>query len=266
MIEVSVIITSYNKGKLIYDAVNSVNKQSFKNIELIIVDDCSDDKETIKVLGDLSSAGIRIIFNEKNIGVCESRNIGINASNGKYILLLDGDDRIAETYIELALSIFKSDNEIKIVSCEVELFGYKKGKLNLLNPEIENLIAQNALVISSMFRKEDFDRSNGFNTNMAEGFEDWDFWLTLLENGGKVYRIPKALFFYRISKKSRNNLDFIKLRRLRKQIYENHKDLYAKYLLDPVISFEYSLIKESWEYKVGKILLKPLRFIIQKLT
>ncbi|MCX6231084.1 MAG: glycosyltransferase family A protein [Bacteroidetes bacterium] len=265
MKDVSVVITSYNKGKLIQEALDSVKNQTFKNVEIIIIDDLSTDKDTLLILAEIAKTDIKVILLDKNIGVSETRNIGIRQSEGKYILLLDGDDKIAPSYIEKAVKVLESNPEIKVVSSEVELFGYMKGKMSLAEPLIENLIAQNSIIISSLFRRADFDMTKGFNKNMNEGLEDWDFWLSMLENGGEVYRIPEIMFYYRISKKSRNNLDAEKLRRLRRLIYENHKELYASYLLDPVNSFEYSLLVNSREYRIGKFLLKPLRSFISKL-
>jgi glycosyltransferase involved in cell wall biosynthesis len=266
MNKVSVLITSYNKGKYIENTLLSVKKQTYNDIEIIIVDDFSDDKFTLNKLKSLSNSVDYIKFLDENIGVCEARNAGIKLATGKYILILDGDDLIAPTYIEKAVKILDENTEIKIVTCEVELFGYKKGKMKLSEPKIENLIAQNSIVISSLFRKEDFEKTNGFNSNMKEGLEDWDFWLSILENGGKVHRIPEILFFYRISKKSRNNLSTETLKTLRYQVYENHKELYAKYLLNPLESFEYNLLINSWEYKIGKKLLKPFRALFKLLN
>ncbi len=262
---VSIIITSYNKGKFLKETINSVKNQTYQNIEIILVDDCSSDSYTKEILNDLSNDNqIKLYILSENKGVSNARNFGINKSCGEYVLIVDGDDRISETYIEKAVKILDSNSDFKIVSCEVELFGYYHGKMPLAKPEIEYLIAQNALIISSLFRKSDFIKTKGFNENMKEGLEDWDFWLSILETGGLVYRIPETHFYYRISKKSRNNLDFEKLRRLRKQIYENHKELYAKYMLDPVNSFEYTLVVNSKEYKLGKIILAPLRLIFAK--
>jgi glycosyltransferase involved in cell wall biosynthesis len=264
MMDVSVIITSYNKGKLILEALDSVRAQSFKNIEIIIIDDLSTDKETLNILEEIAKSDVNVVFLDKNIGVSETRNIGVKHSQGNYIMFLDGDDKISPSYIEKAVKILDQHPEIKVVTSEVELFGYMTGKMSLAEPSIENLIAQNAIIISSLFRRSDFDLSGGFNANMNEGLEDWDFWLSMLEKGGKAYRIPETHFYYRISKKSRNNLNAEKLRRLRKLVYENHKELYAKYLLDPVNSFEYNLLINSREYRLGKFLLQPLRKLISK--
>jgi glycosyltransferase involved in cell wall biosynthesis len=260
MCKVSVVITCYNKGKFISETLECVKKQSLKNFEIVIVDDCSTDPETLNVLKGLQNEEkTKVVFLKENVGVCEARNSGIKASGGKYILLLDGDDKISSEYLLNASEILDRDPEIKVVSCEVELFGRKKGRMQLPETTIENLLAQNTLVISSMFRRVDFDRTSGFNSNMKDGLEDWDFWLSLLKSGGKVYRLPEVHFYYRISKSSRNNFTSEKLRKFRKQIYLNHKELYSKHLLDPLLSFEYAMIRDSREYRIGSLLLKPLR-------
>jgi len=118
-----------------------------------------------------------------------------------------------------------------------------------------------------MFRKRDFDKVGGFNTNMKCGLEDWDFWLSILSNGGRVKYLDGFHFFYRIKnkKESRNlsvaleNYDM-----LRKQIWENHKDLYSTVYSSPLHSLEYIQIYYSKEYNLGRILLKPFRWIIKR--
>lgn len=262
MPKISVIITSYNKGKLLHEAINSVLNQQFGSIEIIVIDDCSSDKVTREELKKINAEQIKLILLEQNVGVCEARNIAIKQSKGEYILLLDADDYIGNGYIDEAASILDNSADIKIVGCEVQLFGASSGNMELPEPTIENFIARNALVVSSFFRRSDFDRTTGFSQTMKGGFEDWDFWLSILETGGKAYRIPKPYFYYRISRSSRNqSIDAEKFKKLRTQIYTNHKDLYAKYLLDPTATFEYYLIKDSVEYKIGTLLLKPLRTI-----
>ena len=91
-IKYSVIIPTYNRSNYILDAINSVNNQSFKNIELIIVDDASSD-DTINKIENLNlSVPYKIIKNKQNYGVSKSRNIGVSNSKGDYIAFLDSDD------------------------------------------------------------------------------------------------------------------------------------------------------------------------------
>jgi len=258
---VSIIMPCYNQGKYIDEAIQSVLRSTYANIEIIVVNDGSTDPFTNELLK-TKSWNKTTVLNVSNIGVCEARNHAIRNSIGKYILPLDADDKIAPLYIEEAVAVLETRPEVKVVSCDVEMFGYKKGPYALPQHSMEMLLGQNTMVVTSMFRRVDFDATIGYNPNMSTGFEDWDFWLTLLENGGGVYKIDKVGFYYRIKKGSRNKS--IKkgiLQELRYQVYLNHKELYAKNFFNPVNSIEYQLIEKSKEYQVGRIILKPIRII-----
>src|ERR1035437_4164919 len=262
---VSVIIPCYNQGKYIEEAIKSVISSTFKNYEIIIVNDGSTDTYTNQILKKFNQPCIRLI-QTKNQGLAEARNTGIKNSEGKYILPLDADDKISSGYMEEAISILESNINIKLVTSEVELFGAASGKMSLLDFSIENLLCQNTFVCSCFYRKDDYNRTTGYNSNMKYGFEDWDFWLSLLEDGGAVYRIPRVHFFYRIKRHSMV-ADFAKkaekLKETRYQIFQNHKDLFSKYFFDPTKSFEYYLIQNSKEYRIGKAILKPLRYLLK---
>ena len=91
MEKVSVIIPCYNSGKTIIETVESIKKQTWSNIDLIIVNDGSDDHLTKKVLSNLTNARI---INKKNSGLSSARNEGIKNSKGNFILFLDADDWI----------------------------------------------------------------------------------------------------------------------------------------------------------------------------
>lgn len=100
-IEVSVVITAYNVAKWIKDAANSVLNQTYKNLEVIIVNDCSTD-ETPEILKEIEAqdSRVKIINHEVNMGAGQARKTGITNSKGEYILLLDGDDWLDENFIE----------------------------------------------------------------------------------------------------------------------------------------------------------------------
>ena len=258
---VSVIIPCYNSGKYLAETIKSVLNQTYQNFEIIIVDDGSTDIFTRQYLSALTHPKIKVFFKE-NEGVSIARNVAISHSTGEYILPLDADDIINKDYLELAVAEFIRNRCLKLVTCDVETFGCKKGIIASTEFTIEKLLAKNLFVVSSLFRRDDFDKTHGFNPNMKEGFEDWDFWLSLLADGGKVFRINKTCFYYRLHKDSRNNLlDNERLKKLRYQIYENHAELYQQYFFNPTDTFEYELVRNSMEYKIGKIILKPFRFL-----
>lgn len=262
---VSVIIPCYNQGDYIHEAIQSVLASTYSDLEIIVVNDGSTDELTNSIIANLAHPKIKVV-STLNQGLAEARNTGIKASQGKYILPLDADDKISPTYIIEAVNILNNNPDIKVVTCNVRLFGAATGRLRLLDFSMENLICQNTMVCSSVYRRKDYDQTHGYNPNMKFGFEDWDFWLSLLKAGGGVNKIPEEHFFYRI--KRRSMLTALKrkesdLSKMRYQIYMNHKELYSSLFFNPLKSFEYDLLINSREYKLGKLILRPIRLVLE---
>src|SRR5690242_9188533 len=90
---VSVIIPCFNAEKFVEDAVHSIMQQSYPNLEIIAIDDCSTDS-TLNALKKLCAedARIKLLMNEKNLGLVSTLNKGINSAEGKYIARMDADD------------------------------------------------------------------------------------------------------------------------------------------------------------------------------
>lgn len=99
--KISIIITAYNVGKYIERAVKSVLSQTYKNIEVVIVEDCSTDntRDIIEVLAKEDNR-IKIVYHTENKGAGWGRRDGINACTGDYFITVDGDDWLDETFIE----------------------------------------------------------------------------------------------------------------------------------------------------------------------
>lgn len=96
---ISVVTTLYNLENYIEECINSILNQSYSDIELIIVNDCSTDKSK-EIVENYSDPRIKLINNEVNVGAGMSRRIGIENSKGDHIILIDGDDYISSNYIE----------------------------------------------------------------------------------------------------------------------------------------------------------------------
>lgn len=263
---VSIIIPCYNQGLYLGECIDSIDKQTYKNIEVIIVNDGSTDEITINFLNELEKFRKDIkIINQSNNGVCNARNNGILNCRGHYILPLDGDDKIAATYIEKCVQILDDNSQLNIVYCIGKCFGYKNGIFVLDDFSVSKMLKQNLVFCSAMFRKSDFDRTKGYNSNMIYGYEDWDFWLSMIENENEFFRINEILFFYRIKSFSRNvqtstgNLE----QRLKmiKQIVQNHENLYAKYKvkasdIEPVYKSKFELYFMKFYLKIKYALQK----------
>ena len=228
---VSVIIPCFNDGQYLHEALYSVINQTYENIEIIIVNDASTDKKTIDILNELQSYGLKVINLKANLGPGTARNKGIKIAQGKYILPLDSDDKIASTYIEKAINILESNKNIGIVYCEAEYFGLKTGKWTLPKYSFPEILISNMIFATAMYRKTDWKTIGGYDENMVEGNEDYDLWISILELNREVYQINEVLFYYRVKAVSRtvtlleneNNVvnSF-------QQLYNNHLSLYGK--------------------------------------
>lgn len=263
---VSIITPCYNDGKYILNAVESVEKSSYTNIEHIIINDGSTDPYTLEVLDKIDSPRVWIIHTEKQ-GVCNARNTAIKQSNGKYILPLDSDDLISKEYISLAVEKFELDEHVRIVTCNYRLFGEINRSIKIELYSMEKLLGHNLYVVSTFFRRIDFDRVGGFNENMNNGLEDWDFWISILELGGRVTILDGEHFFYRIKHRnlSRNrSITQDGHKKLRRTIWENHRALFSEVFPDPLQTFEYLDVVNSKEYRLGKVLLAPIRKLFKK--
>lgn len=227
--KVSIIIPCYNQEKYISDAIDSALNQTYKNVEIVIINDASTDNSR-QIISEFAQKYKNIIFlnNEKNKGVVYSRNTAIEASSGSYILPLDGDDKIEPTYIEKAIKILKNNSNIGMVYCNVDRFGTKTKKWkNTKFEESTFLFGEHAIICGALFRKEDFNRFGKYKERMIYGYEDWDLWLTFYENGLKPYKIPEVLYHYRLTKnESRSDLVQKHSLEMYKELVKNHLDLY----------------------------------------
>jgi glycosyltransferase involved in cell wall biosynthesis len=183
--------------------VDSVQAQTCRAFEIIIVDDGSDDAETIARLDQLAAKGLALL-RTPNRGVAAARNQGIQAARGRYILPLDADDLIEPYYLEKAVRLLEDNAETAIVCCDAELFGDRSGILRLPEFSRERLLSENLLFASALFRKSDWKAAGGYCTAFRFGWEDWDFWIAMTKCGSQVVRIPETLLKYRIRHQSRD--------------------------------------------------------------
>ncbi|HPR60734.1 MAG TPA: glycosyltransferase family A protein [Prolixibacteraceae bacterium] len=203
MSTVSIVIPCYNHAQFLEETIASVLNSTYKQFEIIIVNDgSSDNSEALAQQLANENPNITYLY-QQNQGPSVARNYGIKTAKGKYILPLDADDRISADYIEKAVAVLESAPKVKVVYCEAEFFGEKSGKWKLPEFSRKYLARENMIFLSAMFRKADWESIGGFDERMTWGWEDWEFWISMLKNDGDVVRLPITGFFYRIRKGSR---------------------------------------------------------------
>jgi len=267
---VSIIIPCYNDAQYIEQSINSALNQTYPNKEVIVVDDGSN-VETKAMLKKLESQ-IKKLITQENRGQSTARNVGINEAKGDYILVLDSDDFLEPTFSEKAITVFESKNNIKLVSCFVNKFTDDKNKFvyKSTGGVLKEFLLNNQVSGGCMFLKSDFEKINGYDESMRKGYEDWEFYIRLLQGGGEAFVIQEPLFNYRLRKDSTTSKANEIKYDLLKYIYFKHQDLYsANYelfiedLLSRIEREEKEKIKNTQriEFKIGSAIFKPLRWI-----
>ena len=179
---ISVIIPTYNRAGCLGDAIDSVTAQTFRDYELIVVDDGSTDNSE-----DLVKArdGIRYFRMTENAGVSKARNMGIKHARGKFICFLDSDDLWVEDKLERQINFMESDDEPAV--CYTDEIWVRNGRRvnsGKRHRKFSGDILANCLALciispsSVMLRAEVFDAIGLFDETLP-ACEDYDLWLRL---------------------------------------------------------------------------------------
>ena len=273
---VSIIIPCYNHGAYIQDAIDSVLAQTYTNWEIIIVNDGSTDNFTIDKLNLIKENRIAVIHQE-NKGVSAARNCGATKAQGHFMLFLDGDDKIEAEYLQLAIEAFTANPNLSYVYCDIQEFGESDNFRTIESLNLKKTLLNNQTHVSAIIKKELWLASPGFDENFKEGWEDWDFIITLLKIGIEFYKIPKGLLFYRILNNSRDTIAVSSHHKiLKNKIYLKHIESYIEYYGEPLNVLRNVELKEAeifqlnkkviniyntYSYRLGSLFLFPFKMI-----
>ena len=195
---VSVVIPAYNREKTIREAVESVLEQSYTNLEVIIVDDCSTDR-TVEIVESIPDDRVIIIRCKENGGACRARNIGIENAKGEYIAFHDSDDIWHADKLEKSMYYLKKEN-VDFVFSALNRKEMKSGKeeilpsynLNMEKDKLGKLLSFNCVSTQTILVKRAVCERCKFDIDLPR-FQDWDFAIQILKSGFSVYYIAEPL-------------------------------------------------------------------------
>jgi glycosyltransferase involved in cell wall biosynthesis len=243
---VSIIVPCYNYAEYLPDALDSILAQTYTDWECIIINDGSpDNTEEVALKYCERDKRFKYLYKE-NGGHSSARNFGIRHSCGKYILPLDADDKISGEFLRDAVETIEKDNEIIIVTTHTQLFGEVEKVIKMGAYDFKSLLIVNFLFATNLFRRTDFDKTNGYDETMLV-FEDWNLWINLLKKGGKVVELPFVGYYYRQKSNSIFREGVKDGKRIFEdlfKLYSNNIDIYEKYFENPI-----SLIQENEKMK-----------------
>ena len=233
--KVSVIIPMYNAEEYIDLTVNSILTQTYKNIEIIIVDDCSNDNSG-KDIQSLSEEFSCIIYHlqEKNKGVALARNTGMKLATGRYIAFCDSDDLWTKDKLEKQLDLMKKKNTGFIFSA-IEMID-EKGNLIHSKRRIKKEVSYKYLLKNTVIPTSsviiDRNKIKEFEMPKVRKGEDYATWLMLLRSGEIACGVDEALVKYRVRE---NSLSSNKIKNI-KVIWDIQV---VQEKINPILSFYY---------------------------
>ena len=275
---VSIIVPCYNQAHFLSEASQSVLKQTYTNWECIIVNDGSpDNTEQVAKAWCKKDKRFKYVYKE-NGGLSSARNAGIKISQGEFILPLDSDDILEKTFLEKTISELENDDSRAIVTCYSKFFiGSLENIVHELKPvgtTYHAMLFENSIIATSLYRKKCWEDVGGYDENMQHGFEDWEFWIAILKRNWTYKVVEEFLFFYRKAEKSML-IDTLQNYRISNMqyIFNKHKDIYKDNFENSMAYMFYLLnlyknknakLEASKEYKLGKAILRPLKYLKNK--
>ncbi len=188
---ISIIIPIYNQANKLSACLESIKRQTYSNYEIIVVNDRSTDRLSKIISKYKKIFGYRIEFyhNQENHGAPYTRNKGFRYSKGEYVLFLDADSVLREDALEVMLDTLKIQTNASYVYPNHK-FGMKK--FRLFPFDAKKLKKMPYIHTSALLRREHFPKS-GWDESLKR-LQDWDLWLTFLEEGHTGFWIDKLLF------------------------------------------------------------------------
>lgn len=274
---VSVVVLTYNSEKTIIETLESIKNQTYRNIELIITDDCSNDK-TIKICekwtnkNELNFKKIKIIKNSFNTGVSANMNRGIKEARGEWIKLIAGDDILLEKCIEINLNYVVKNPEIKVLFSKMKYFKVETGekkflKMDLLkhqekfynlspSKQYEYLLKRSFNMAPTSFIQSKVLKKYNYADENFKMIEDLPLWLKFTKNGEKLNYIPKETVLYRVGNSITRNKQILineSFLKILEEVYDKliYEELWKK---NKFFYFERKL-----DFKIQKILIKVFK-------
>lgn len=201
---ISIIIPSYNHGRFIGEAINSVLRQTYNNWEIIIVDNNSNDN-TDQVLAKYNDIRIKVYKINNNGIIAKSRNLGIKLSKGRWVAFLDSDDWWTDDKLEIVVNTIKNNPDLIYHRLRIVYNGHNyrskvlKSKVAKNNITKDLLINGNYICNSSVIIKRNIIERVGFINEDLElvGSEDYNTLLKISQITNNFVYIPKTLGYYR---------------------------------------------------------------------
>ncbi|MGF3141080.1 glycosyltransferase family 2 protein [Facklamia sp. P13064] len=251
MKEITVLLPAYNAEDYIKDCIDSVLSQTYHSFDFLIIDDGSSDK-TVEIIEKYNDSRMKLIKNERNLGIVETLNKGLNLIKTPYIVRIDSDDIMSKNKLEKQINFIKRNNHIAVLGTQAIHFNNDSkfigfSRMPLSTKKIRTyLLFANPIYHPSVLINNYIFKENNFKYNkLYQGSEDQDLWIRIIEKYD-IVNIPNYLLKYRINMSGitqtlNKNRDIDKELSLLKSMYKKHNIS----ILDSDISHIYKFVNQN---------------------
>jgi glycosyltransferase involved in cell wall biosynthesis len=201
---VTVVIPAYNSARYIGEALDSLKDQNFTDYEVVVVNDGSNDREELERI--LKAHPLPVTYiSQENKGVSAARNAAIKIGRGEFYAQLDADDQWTPDYLEVQLGILKNNPDVTLVYPNATIIGagvthgleFMKMSPSEGEVSFESLVRQKCVVMTCVTARMSAIREAGMFDERIRSCEDFDLWLRVVKNGGRIVYHRDRLVLYR---------------------------------------------------------------------
>jgi glycosyltransferase involved in cell wall biosynthesis len=221
-----VVVTCFNYGQYLEEAVGSALSQAGGPPRVVVVDDGSTDPRTLEVLAHLER---RVnLARQENAGVGAARNAGLKRANTPYLLVLDADDRLTKDAVETLKEPLAQDPSLGFTYGRARFFEDWQGTLTFPPYDPYRLLYRHTIGPpgSVLMRKKVVEATGGFDERF-EHYEDWEFWLNALAHGWRGLQVNSVTLEYRRHGSSKLHADRGEYHRTLRELRQKHAQLYS---------------------------------------
>jgi len=228
----SVVVPYYNLGAYLAETIASIAAASYRPLEVIVVDDGSDDPMSLAALEQESlrySDLLRVVRCARG-GLARARNLGAHTARGEFLAFVDADDLVDPSFFGRAIDVLQRYDNVSFVYSWVRFFGDAEGCWPTWNAEFPLLLAHNMLNPLVVVRRSDFLAWGQNDPALTDALEDYDAWISMLEHGCVGVSLPDPLVQYRVRKDSMyHSLSEAQMLEMYALIVERHRATYERY-------------------------------------
>jgi len=226
------VVPYHNLGTYIADTIASIVASSYRPLEIVVIDDGSDDPASVAALERESlrySDLLRVVRCARG-GLARARNLGAHTARGEFLAFVDADDLVDPSFFGRAIDVLQRYDNVSFVYSWVRFFGDAEGCWPTWNAEFPLLLAHNMLTAFVVVRRSDFLAWGQNDPALTDALEDYDAWISMLEHGCVGVSLPDPLVQYRVRADSMyRSLSEAQMLEMYALIVERHRATYERY-------------------------------------